>query len=34
MRIIIQAVRATAGWIQRVLDARVPMDKIYGLRTP
>lgn len=29
----IQAIRSTAGWIQRVLDVRVPMDKVYGLRT-
>jgi len=29
----IQAVRVTAVWIKRILDARVPMDTIYGLRT-
>jgi len=29
----IKAVRATARWIERILEARVPMAESYGLRT-
>ena len=27
------ALRAIARWIQRVLEVRLPMDALYGLRT-
>ena len=29
----ISALRAFARWIQRVLEVRLPMDALYGLRT-
>ena len=29
----VKAVSAAARWIQRVLEVRLPMDKLYGLRT-
>jgi hypothetical protein len=29
----IQAVHGAAHWIQGLLDVRLPMDVIYGLRT-
>jgi hypothetical protein len=28
-----KALRTTARWIQRVLEVRLPMDALYGLRT-
>ena len=30
---IVKAALAAARWIQRVLEVRLPMDKLYGLRT-
>ena len=27
------AVRTIARWIQRLIDVRLPMDAVYGLRT-
>jgi len=34
MRMItIKGLRSTARWIQRVLEVRLPMDKIHGIRT-
>jgi hypothetical protein len=29
----IKGLRGAARWIQRILEVRLPMDKIYGLRT-
>jgi hypothetical protein len=29
----VKAVRAAAHWIQRVLEVRLPVDALYGLRT-
>jgi hypothetical protein len=29
----IRAVRAMAGWIERILEARLPMRAVNGLRT-
>jgi hypothetical protein len=28
-----KALKTTACWIQRVLEVRLPMDALYGLRT-
>jgi hypothetical protein len=28
-----KALKTTARWIQRVIEVRVPMDAVYGLRT-
>ena len=27
------ALRTVAGWVQRVIEVRLPMDALYGLRT-
>jgi hypothetical protein len=29
----IKALRSAARWIERVVEARLPMDALYGLRT-
>lgn len=29
----IKAARAMTRWIQRILEARLPVDALYGLRT-
>ena len=30
---IVNSLRATAGWIRRIVEVRLPADAIHGLRT-
>ena len=30
----IKALSAVARWVQSILEVRLPMDAVYGLRTP